>query len=112
MMNLKPEYGCSLELHNAILGGKWKLRILWHIYHGDTRFSQLKRTIPEISEKILAVQLRELEEHHLIKRTVISMKPLHTIYELSPEYPELGALVDSLCDFAHIYAKVNGIVVP
>ena len=109
MLDLESKYSCALQLHHAILGGKWKLRVLWHIYHGDTRFSTLKRAIPEISEKILAQQLRELEEHKLVVRTVVSMMPPHVVYELSPDYPQLPEMLQALCDFSHAYAKREGI---
>ena len=111
MLYLVSKYSCALQLHNAILGGKWKLRILWHIHHGDTRFSTLKRGIPEISEKILAQQLRELEEHQLIKRRVVTVMPPHVVYELSPDYPTLPAMLEVICEFAHGYAKAEGIKV-
>ncbi|MBZ4684072.1 MAG: hypothetical protein PWP46_2218 [Fusobacteriaceae bacterium] len=66
MAKLKSNYKCSLDLTFDLLGGKWKLRILWHIIHGDNRFSLLLKAIPEITEKMLTTQLRELEKHNLI----------------------------------------------
>ena len=49
----KKEYSCALLLANDLIGGKWKLRILWHISHGDNRFSLLTKAIPDISQKCL-----------------------------------------------------------
>ena len=49
MGELKKEYRCVLE--HDIIGGKWKLRILWNIQQGNNRFSMLERAIPEITQK-------------------------------------------------------------
>ena len=51
MGELKKEYRCVLDLANDIIGGKWKLRILWNIQQGNNRFSMLERAIPEITQK-------------------------------------------------------------
>lgn len=43
MVNFEKEYKCALVFTHDLIGGKWKLRILWHIIHGDNRFSMLKK---------------------------------------------------------------------
>ncbi len=53
---------CPLILTHSLIGGKWKLKILWHILQGDNRFSELKKEIPGISEKVLYSNLKELED--------------------------------------------------
>ena len=111
MLNLESKYSSATQRHTPTLGGPWKLRRHWPLHHGDTRFSTLKRGIPEISEKILAQQLRELEEHQLIKRRVVTVMPPHVVYELSPDYPTLPAMLEVICEFAHGYAKAEGIKV-
>ncbi len=109
MQVLDERYTCALALLNTILGGKWKLRILWHIHHGDTRFSMLKRGIAGISEKVLSEQLRELEAHGLITRTVVSQVPPHVIYGISSQWPQLIPLISTACDFSREYARVHHI---
>ena len=47
MSNRKTEVVCPLIFANRIIGGKWKMRILWHIIHGENRFGILKKCIPE-----------------------------------------------------------------
>ena len=111
MSKLKKEYSCSLLLTIDLVGGKWKLRLLWHILKGDNRFSLLQRAIPEISQKMLTTQLKELEENRLIIRTVIQEKPLNVQYHLSEDYSQLEDIVDSLCDFSKDYGKMNDIIV-
>lgn len=60
MGKIKKKYPCALILTHDLIGGKWKLRILWHIIHGENRFSLLMRAIPDISQKVLVSQLRGL----------------------------------------------------
>ena len=60
MGKIKDEYFCALLLTMDLLGGKWKLRILWHIINGDNRFSLLRKLIPDITNKMLITQLKEL----------------------------------------------------
>lgn len=48
----KKEYQCALVLTHDLIGGKWKLRILWHVLHGDNRYMQLCRAIPDITQKV------------------------------------------------------------
>lgn len=111
MTKLKREYTCSLLLTMDLVGGKWKLLILWHIMHGDNRFSLLQKGIPDITEKMLTTQLKEMEVTGLICRTVICDKPLNVHYTISEEYSQLNMIVDSLCDFSKLYGEKNNIIV-
>jgi DNA-binding HxlR family transcriptional regulator len=72
-------------VHTAlkIIGGKWKLLILWHLKVGGRRFSELKRLIPEIAEKMLIQQLRELEKDEIVNRNVQSDVPPKVEYSFT-----------------------------
>jgi DNA-binding HxlR family transcriptional regulator len=111
MSKLKKEYSCSLLLTIDLIGGKWKLRILWHIMKGDNRYSLLQKAIPEITQKMLTTQLKELEDSELIIRKVVKEKPLNVQYSLSDKYAQMETIIDSLCDFSKEYGKMNGIIV-
>lgn len=111
MAKLKEEYSCALLLTMDLVGGKWKLRILWHIIHGDNRFSLLQKGIPDITEKMLTTQLKEMEETGLICRKVICEKPLNVQYSLSEKHYQLKLIIDSLCDFSKAYGELNNIIV-
>lgn len=79
---------CEKELTLAVIGGKWKLIILWHLgLEGTKRFSELKKLIPHITQKMLTNQLRELEEDQLVFRKVYPVVPPRVEYTLT-EYGE------------------------
>lgn len=112
MSKIKKEYPCALILTNDLIGGKWKLRILWHIIHGDNRFSLLVKAIPDISQKVLSSQLKELEQGGIIKRTIINNNPPKIIiYDIAEEQSELIGIIDDLCDYAKKYAVKKSIMV-
>ena len=61
---------CPLAAAMALVGGRWKILILFYVAHGQTRYGQLLRTIASISGKMLYQQLRELEADGLLLRVV------------------------------------------
>jgi len=111
MSRLKDCYKCSLDLTFDLIGGKWKLRILWHVMNGDNRFSLLLKGIPDITEKMLTTQLRELCEDGLLVKHVICEKPINIQYELSDKYIKMQEIINTLCDFSKYYGSENNIEV-
>lgn len=112
MSKIKKEYPCALILTNDLIGGKWKLRILWHIVHGDNRFSLLSKAIPDISQKMLTAQLRELEQDGIIRRIIIKDNPpKKIIYDVTEAEQELIGIIDKLCDYTKKYAGKKSIKV-
>ncbi|MGL5295838.1 MAG: winged helix-turn-helix transcriptional regulator [Culicoidibacterales bacterium] len=109
MKNLKDEYFCSLALGIDIIGGKWKLIILWYLIDGTKRFSEIKRHLPGVTQKMLTQQLRELEAHGIIIRTVYPIVPPKVEYTLSKEGERLIPIVQSLCDWSINYAQTQHI---
>jgi DNA-binding HxlR family transcriptional regulator len=73
------------EFKNAIhaIGGKWKLEILFTLMDGATRFGALRRSLDGITQHMLTMQLRELENDGLVLRTAFAEKPLRVEYELT-----------------------------
>ncbi len=66
-----------------ILGGKWKGSILWHLQDQPLRFNELARQLSGASKKVLAQRLKEMEEIGLVKREVISLRPIAVTYEIT-----------------------------
>ena len=109
---IKDSYICSLLLSHDLIGGKWKMRILWHIIQGDNRFSLLEKGIPDITQKVLSSQLRELEASGILSKRVIKEQPPKTIiYEINEKYHELIPIVNQICDFSLHYAKEHDILI-
>lgn len=91
---LNRTYNIPAEATLDVIGGKWKLLILCHLNCGPMRTSELKKEIPEISQKMLTQQLKELVEDEIIIRTVYNQVPPKVVYELS----ELGWSLKSILD--------------
>lgn len=97
---LGKEYSCSMELSLAVIGGKWKPLILWHLQGGGLlRFSALRRAMPVITQKMLTQQLRELEADGLITRTVHAEVPPRVEYGLTDLGRGIIPILESLCRF-------------
>ncbi|MEX2948355.1 helix-turn-helix domain-containing protein [Staphylococcus warneri] len=78
--------GCGLSKVQKIIGGKWKLVLLWFISEEPRRFGELNRAFPDITQSMLTKQLRELETDDLIHREVFKEVPPRVEYTLT----ELG----------------------
>ena len=75
---------CNLTYAVQLMGGRWKLPILIRLSNGKKRFGELKRMMPNITERMLTLQLRELERDGLVIRTVYHEVPPRVEYELTP----------------------------
>lgn len=109
MKQLKTQYKCSLELAMELVGGKWKLVLLWHLLSGAKRFCELKRKLGDITQKMLTLQLRELEGAGLITRTVYPVIPPHVEYALTERGMALAPVLRDLCAWSGNYAAEKGI---
>src|SRR3954453_21405115 len=74
---------CGLDLVGEVLFGKWKIRLLWFINQGYKRPSELQRKIPDVSRRVLNIQLKELEEHELVTRKIYPVMPPKVEYTLT-----------------------------
>ena len=79
-----------------VISGKWKLMILISISSGNRRFREIERSIPKITSKVLAKELKDLEEHKLIKRTVYDASPVIVEYTATPYSASLGKVIKEL----------------
>jgi len=81
-----PRTGDSVETTVHIVGGKWKGVILYHLIDGELRFNQIRRRIPGITQRMLTLQLRDLEKSGVVDRVVYQETPPRVGYRLN----ELG----------------------
>lgn len=77
------EYHCPLEMTIDIIGGKWKVLLLWHLSEGEHRYNELQRLFPQITPKMLRQQLKAMEEKGLVIRTVYAQVPPRVEYSLT-----------------------------
>jgi DNA-binding HxlR family transcriptional regulator len=75
--------GCPVEATLSLIGGKWKGLVLWHLLQGTLRFNDIRRRLPEITQRMLTNQLRELQADGFIIRTVYPEVPPKVEYCLS-----------------------------
>lgn len=88
-----------------VIGGKWKLLIIISIGSGNKRFREIERSIPKISSKVLADELKDLEQHDLIIRTVYDESPVLIEYTLTPYSDTLTDVLDSLVKWGANHRK-------
>jgi DNA-binding HxlR family transcriptional regulator len=74
---------CPVERTFAVIGGRWKPLILFHLRGGKRRFNELRRLIPDVTQRMLTQHLRELESDGVISRTVHPVVPPHVDYALT-----------------------------
>ncbi len=93
----EKQYHCPVEVTLDIIGGKWKCQILWWLRDGTKRFGELKQLMPQITQKILTEQLRELEADGLIQRQVYREKPPRVEYFLTSYGITVRPITDLMC---------------
>lgn len=81
---MNAEDRCSVGLCVELVGGKWKSVILYYLLDGTLRFNELRRKVAGITQRMLTLQLRELEADGLVQRTVYPVVPPHVEYTLTP----------------------------
>lgn len=88
--------GCAVEATLCLIDGKWKGVVLFHLLPGTMRFSQIRRLIPNVTQRTLTNQLRELEEDGLIVRTVFAQVPPRVDYSLTARGRSLAPVLQAL----------------
>lgn len=98
------EYPCCASVTMGLIGGKWKTVILFHLIDKTLRYNELRKEMQTVTERTLSLQLKKLEEDHIIQRKVYSKKPpLKVEYSLTEFGKTLIPLLNSITkwgDFA------------
>ncbi len=93
----RREAACPAEVTLAVIGGRWKVLILYHLFGAVKRFSELERAVPQVTQKMLTQQLRELERDGIVGRTVYPQVPPKVEYRLTPLGETLKPVVAAMC---------------
>jgi DNA-binding HxlR family transcriptional regulator len=94
---------CPIRTTLELVGGKWRLLILFQLSHGPLRLSQLKANIPDISEKMLIQELKVLADSRLVLRTNYGEVPPRVEYTLTETGKETLPLMAAMRTFALAY---------
>lgn len=107
MVNAVPGYDESKSICATldVLSGKWKILILFALLDGTKRFNELRRLIPNVTQRMLTSQLRELEQQHIIVRTVYAEVPPKVEYKLSDIGKTLTPILKQLKKWGSCYLE-------
>ncbi len=92
-------YYCPVDLTLQIVGGRWKGIVIWNLREEKTRFSELKRILVTINDKMLSQVLKELEEQGVVSRKVCEVVPPKVEYSLTKEGKKLLPIMQSMNDY-------------
>ncbi len=90
---------CPVSRTVAVIGGKWKPSILYLLHRGPTRFNALQRALSGITQRMLTLQLRNLEQDGIVGRTITPSEPPQLESALTPRGESLGPVFDALIDW-------------
>ena len=96
---MKKHFGCPVQATANVIAGKWKVLIIWHLAFQPLRFSELRKLLKGVSEKVLTSQLRDLERDGVIARDIVGTVPPQVTYRLTSAGEELLPAMEQMCDW-------------
>ena len=96
----KRECTCPADQTLELISGRWKVPILWELFRGKRRFSELRRSLSPCGQKMLTQQLREMERDGLLRRKVYAQVPPKVEYSLTAAGKSLRPVVDAMVKWA------------
>ncbi|PSL44857.1 HxlR family transcriptional regulator [Chitinophaga niastensis] len=101
----KLHIDCGIAHTLSLISGRWKASILWRLQDTKLRYNELKKAIEGISERVLVLQLRELENDNLVKRVIYPEVPPRVEYELTPLGLSMVAMLRHISDWGILHLK-------
>jgi DNA-binding HxlR family transcriptional regulator len=101
-------YHCALDITMDYIGGKWKSVVLWYLRNKTMRFGELRKQIPDITEKMLSLQLKSLEDAGLVKRKVFAEVPLRVEYSLTEFGKTVVPVVEAIAKWGRALGDREG----
>jgi DNA-binding HxlR family transcriptional regulator len=102
------EYHCAMGVTMDYIGGKWKTVVLWYLRKDKKRFSELRKLIPNITEKMLSLQLKGLESDGLVKRKIYPEVPPKVEYYLTDFGKTLIPMLEEIAKWGRVLAESKG----
>ena len=90
------DHDCGMSVAIAVVGGKWRMHLMWVLADGPVRFGRIRRQLCGVSEKVLAENLRQLEASGVVRRTLYPQVPPRVEYSLTPRGISLNAALAPL----------------
>ena len=101
----KKSVSCPVETTLALISGRWKVLVIYHLLGGVKRFGELHRALPGISHRTLTKQLREMETDRLLRRKVYAEVPPKVEYSLTPLGESLRPVLAAMDGWGAAYAR-------
>jgi DNA-binding HxlR family transcriptional regulator len=102
-------YPCTVSLAMDLVGGKWKVVILYHLKDASRRYSELRKEMPGVTERTLSLQLQQLEEDGLISRQAYGKKPpIKVVYSLTDFGESFIPVLDAILGWGNQIASQKG----
>ncbi len=98
---------CCVDSTLKVIGGKWKLIILWHLAQETKRFSELEKNIPGVTQKMLSQQLREMQKDRLITRKAYPVVPPKVEYSITDHGRSLNRVLRELNNWGLKHSNVQ-----
>ncbi len=102
------ETNCPLSWALSVISGKWKIAIIWLLRNNALRFNELQKNLPNITQKTLTQQLRELERDGMVSRKVYPEVPPKVEYSLTELGRSIKPALVSMCRWGRKYRKAVG----
>jgi len=107
----EKEYHCALDITMSFIGGKWKTVVLWYLRKDKKRFSELKKQIPDITEKMLSLQLKQLELDGIVERKVFAEVPPKVEYTLTDFGKTLVPMLEEMAKWGRNLGQDQGTLI-
>ena len=98
-----------VEVTLSIIGGKWKPLIVFYLLSGTKRFSELRRLLPQATQQMLTMQLRELEQAGILHRHVYAQVPPKVEYSLTELGQSMEPVLRQMCTWGEWYSQQVGL---
>ena len=108
----EKQFHCAMDVTMDFVGGKWKTVVLWYLKTEKRRFTEINKLIPQMTERMLSITLKQLEEDGLILREVYTTKPpLKVEYSLSDFGKTLIPVLNSIAKWGREVAESKGEII-
>ncbi|WP_307141780.1 helix-turn-helix domain-containing protein [Siphonobacter sp. SORGH_AS_1065] len=102
-------YPCTVSLTMDLVGGKWKVVILYHLRNEPKRYSELRKEIPSVTEMTLSLQLKQLEKDGLLSRKVYGQKPpVKVVYSLTDFGKSFTPVLEAITEWGNKVVSEKG----